>query len=153
MNLDGSRESGYLTKTSLSILVALAVAFGFWSWLTDDSADALPVEIVLTASPVMMQEGFGVRQGCALPSGRYVIEVYRNDSSTGDRAASVQLRDGVKYGDSCRFTVKANVNPADRYGIRFHNMRDDFSLFEWVEHEDAVEEVDGDTRLVIGVAW
>lgn len=151
MPLDGTRESGYLTKTSLSVIVVIVVAITAMVSIRNATATKYPAEINLTITRATMIQGFNAFEGCDFTGHPFRVGIVRNEGI----AAEVRESPGVGRitpDNDCRYTITAEIEEADRYGIRFDNAELRFT--DWFDSDEVEEEgEDGDTRLVFTVEW
>ena len=149
MKLDGSKESGYLTRTSLSVIVALAVVVGLGSWLFGDEPATIAFEAEITLSESTVRGLF--RDGCQLDD--YSITVFSGTGSTN--TTSLDVRGGVlTSGGGCSYLVRGEIEQADRYGVRWNGQGGDPFPDVWRDHDDAVTtNDDGDPVVFFDINW
>jgi hypothetical protein len=149
MRLDGSRDAGFLTPTTLAVLVVIGAVIGLGSWIAGRASDAgVPFTATVTISPATAP-GLVNLTGCESMAQRFDVDLLAGRGAVTSQTH--KLEKGRKQPDaSCVFTVSGTVAPSDDYGIRLNDHIGDKGDTVWIAHDDAAR---ADSALMLRADW
>lgn len=148
MRLDGSRDAGFLTPTTLVVLIAIGTIIGLASWLNGRANNDLSFAATITISP-RTAPGLVNLTGCDTMAQRFDVDLIAGHNTTTSKTYT--LGKGRKQPDaSCVFTVTGKIAPSDDYGIRLNDHIGDKGDIVWTDHGNATR---GDGALALRADW